>query len=222
MTADCRRPLLAALALSLFAGPALALPLISEVFYDAVGSDNGLSFIEISGVPGTSLDGFVLEAVNGGDGQSSGTIPLSGVIPASGLFVVADESSAGVTSVPGATLLRNFDLQNGPDSLLLRDAAGILDALGYGVFAPGEVFAGEGMPAIDPPAGLSLARVFADVDSGDNSLDFVALSTPTPGSAAFAAVPEAGAGSLLGFGLVLLAGRSRRRGYGGLPAQASA
>ncbi len=211
MSVDLRRLPLPGLLLVLFAGEAGAFPLISEVFYDAVGSDNGLSFIEISGLPGTSLDGYVLENVNGGDGQTAGTISLAGLIPASGLFVVADESSAGVTAVPGATLLRNFDLQNGPDSLVLRNAGGIVDALGYGVFGAGEVFAGEGLPAADPPAGSSLARVFADLDQNDNSLDFIELATPTPGAAPFATVPEPGPGALLASGLVLLAGGRRRR-----------
>ena len=32
-------------------------PLISEVYYDAVGSDDGLSFVELWGAPGTDLDG---------------------------------------------------------------------------------------------------------------------------------------------------------------------
>ena len=46
-------PLLAAAA-ALVPAPALALPVISEVFYDAVGTDDGLSFIELYGAPGTS------------------------------------------------------------------------------------------------------------------------------------------------------------------------
>lgn len=186
-----------------------ALPLISEVFYDAVGSDNGLSFIEIAGLPGTVLDGLVLEGINGGDGQSTGTITLVGAIPASGLFVVADESTAGATAVPGASLIRNFDLQNGPDSLLLRSASVVLDAVGYGVFAPGEIFAGEGAPAVDPAAGASIARRFADVDTGDNAADFVALATPTPGAAPFAAIPEPSPLWLLAVGLLSLTGLRR-------------
>jgi hypothetical protein len=205
-----RRVLLAA-AVGLLPLPASALPLLSEVFYDAVGSDNGLSFVELWGPPGTVLDGLVVEGVNGGDGQAGPTVTLSGVIPPSGVFVVADESTAGATLVPGADLVRNFDFQNGPDSIVLRAGPTVLDAIGYGVFAPGEVFAGEGQPAADPPAGESLARRFADVDTGDNAADWIALSTPTPGSAPLAAIPEPASASLLLGGLVALA-RSTRRG----------
>ena len=46
-----------------------------------------------------------------------------------------------------------------------------------------------------------MARVFADVDSNDNALDFEVLATPTPGEANFLAVPEPGSGWLLAAGL---------------------
>ena len=107
----------------------------------------------------------------------------------------------------------NFDLQNGPDSLVLRDPAGsVVDALGYGAFGMGAgAYAGEGMPAPDPPAGHSLARRFANLDTDDNAVDFVVLAMPTPG---FAAVPEPRPGDLVLFGLGLCALgsiRARRR-----------
>jgi hypothetical protein len=198
-----------AVALALLPGRAPAIPLLSEVFYDAVGSDNGLSFVEIWGAPGTVLDGLVVEGVNGGDGQPGPTLTLAGVIPPDGLFVMADESSGGATLVAGADLVRNFDFQNGPDSIVLRSGTTVLDAVGYGVFAPGEIFAGEGQPAVDPAAGASLARQFANVDTNDNAVDWIALTTPTPGSAPLAGIPEPATASLLLAGLVTLARRRR-------------
>ena len=57
-----------ATALLLHASVAAATPLISEVFYDAVGSDDGWVFVELAGVPGTPLDGLFLEGVNGSNG----------------------------------------------------------------------------------------------------------------------------------------------------------
>jgi hypothetical protein len=202
------------LALLLAPAGARALPLISEVFYDAVGSDDGLSFVELYGAPGTSLVGLFVEGVNGANGAVGPSIALSGAIPADGIFVLADATSAGATSVAGADLLLDFDFQNGPDSIVLRSGSVVLDALGYGVFAPGEVNAGEGAPAADPAAGASLARRFADVDSGDNAADFVALDVPTPGTAPLAGVPEPATAALLGGGLAGLAAgrRPRRRG----------
>lgn len=188
---------------------ALALPRISEVLYDAAGADNGLVFVELYGVPGSDLNGLALEGVNGADGSVGPVLLLAGQIPADGLFVVADDAGDGSTSVPDADLVLNFDFQNGPDSIVLRSGSSVLDALGYGVFDGATVFAGEGQPAPDPPAGWSLARRFADVDSDDNAADFVALETPTPGTAPLM-VPEPGAGALVAGGLCGLAWIGRR------------
>jgi hypothetical protein len=200
-------PLLVAL---LGAPPAVALPVLSEVFYDAVGTDDGLVFVEIYGEAGTDLDGLSVEAINGSDGGVTVSLPLSGSIPADGLFVLADEAGGGASSVAGADQLLNFDFQNGPDSVLLRDGDTVLDALGYGVFDGGEVFAGEGSSAPDPPAGSSLARRFADIDSGDNATDFVVLEVPTPGSAPLSGIPEPSSALLLSLGLLGLARAGRK------------
>jgi hypothetical protein len=198
--------------------PAAALPLLSEVLYDAVGSDDGLGFVELYGTPGTPLDGLFVEVVNGSDGGVVATLALTGTIPDDGLFVVADQLSDGTTAVPGADLLLNFDIQNGPDSVTLTDGVEVLDALGFGDFGPGEVFAGEGAPAPDVPAGSSLARRFANVDSDDNASDFVELAVPTPGLADLAPVPEPASALLAATGCAALgafgharAGAERRR-----------
>jgi hypothetical protein len=199
----------AALVAALSGGPAAALPLLSEVFYDATGTDDGQSFIELYGTPGTSLDGLVLEAVNGADGSVTHSLVLAGAIGPDGIFVVADPTSAGTTQVADADLLLDFDLQNGPDSVVLRSASAVLDALGYGSFLATEVNAGEGAPAVDPPAGQSVARRFANVDTNDNATDFVA-GAPTPGAAPVQ-LPEPAAAGLLGLGLVGLFRSGRRR-----------
>jgi hypothetical protein len=193
-------------------GLASATPLISELFYDATGSDDGQVFVELSGTPGTLLDGMTLEGVNGSGGGVGPVITLSGSIASDGLFVIADRTSSGSSMVGGADQLANFDFQNGPDSVVLRTSGGVaVDALGYGSFGAGDVFAGEGSSAPDAPAGSSLSRFFADIDTDDNGLDFEVLSMPTPGDAVFANVPEPASGTLVMAGLGVLAAMRRQR-----------
>jgi lamin tail-like protein len=200
------------LALALAAGlaaPEARAVVISEVLYDAAGTDNGKVFVELWGTAGTSLEGYKLEGVNGGDGTVGPTLTLSGAIPADGFFVVADTDGTA-TQVANADLVLNFDLQNGPDSVVLRDALGnVLDSLGYGVFGATDVFAGEGHAAPGAAAGQSVARVFANRDTNDNAADFVLLDVPTPGSGPLAA-PEPSLAAVLGLALGGL-GALRRR-----------
>jgi hypothetical protein len=200
----------AALAYGLVAPLSAQALVFSEVFYDAVGSDEGLSFVELYGAPGTVLDGLVVEGINGSGGGVAGSFTLLGVIPADGLFLVGDDNGSGATLVPGADAIANFDFQNGPDSVVLRTASSVLDALGYGVFGAGEIFAGEGNPAVDAAPGNSLMRVFANVDTNDNFHDFVE-GAPTPGTAALAGVPEPSPAALLASGLLLLVWHGRKR-----------
>jgi hypothetical protein len=195
-------------------GPALAGPVrISEILVNPEGTDNGKTFVELYGPAGTSLADYTIVGVDGGTGTIYLTADLSGfVIAAGGVFVIAD-AAGGVTSVPSAdAVFESFDPQNGPDSIQLRLAGVIVDAIGYGEFSAA-VFAGEGTPVGTPPSGASWARRFADVDTDDNAADFLLLTTPTPGTAPLSSgspVPEPSSILLLGAGLLSLAARCRR------------
>ncbi len=189
---------------------ASATPLLSEVYYDAVGTDGGKVFVELYGQAGESLEGLQLVATNGATGSAVFSVDLTGIFPEGGFFVLADGSS-GVTEVFNADLIvANVDHQNGPENFLLFSGETLLDALGFGDFSEGDVFQGEGMAAPDAPAGSSLARWFANIDTHDNAADFTILALPTPGEGSLSSVPEPGGLLLSGLGLLLLASVRRR------------
>jgi hypothetical protein len=193
---------------------------ISEVQYDWPSSDDGHVFVELFGPAGFDLTGYSLVGVNGSGGDTTNQVDLTGfAIPADGFLVVADRTGGGTTFVANADVTdQNFDLQNGPDSVQLLAGSVVIDAVGYGSFGSSTVFAGEGSPASGVSPGASIARRFADVDTDDNSADFVALATPTPGSgpvSTFAApTPGSAALGLVGLGLLLFGAAARRRRLG--------
>ena len=200
---------LAAIGVSALAG-VQAQTVISEVLYDAAGTDNGNVFVELFGAPGTLLDGLQLEGVNGADGSVYRSMVLAGTIPSDGVFLIGDDSGNGTSLVSGVDLVLEIDFQNGPDSVVLRDGGLILDALGYGDFSGG-VFAGEGSAAPDVPSGSSLARFNPAMDTHNNLLDFIALDVPTPGVVPVSAVPLPPAVMLFLSGILGLAGIARKQ-----------
>ena len=159
--------------------PPPAKVVISELFYDAVGGDAD-AFVELAGPAGADLGGFSLVGVNGNDGKDYNAIALGGAIPASGLYVVANAAATAWVADQAQLLSGNADYQNGPDSVQLLYGDTVVDAVGYGSFATA-TFAGEGNPAVDVPAGKSLARTPGAADTDDNATDFAELD-PTPGA----------------------------------------
>jgi len=201
---------LAAATASLAAG-AQAKTVISEVLYDASGTDRGNVFVELFGTPGAPLGGLLIEGVNGADGSVYKTAALSGTIPSDGVFVIGDDSGNGTSLVSNVDLVLDVEFQNGPDSIVLRDGNGVLDALGYGDFSSA-IFAGEGSAAPDVAGGWSLARHDPRLDTDDNSADFLGFDIPTPGLVPASTVPVPPALMLFLSGFASLASVARRTG----------
>ena len=152
--------------------------IISEILYDAAGDDTGHEFVELynPGPAPIALAGLRLEA---GDGAGPGrwTLRWTGTgadsIAAGARFVI------GGALVPGPPdVVITLALQNGPDAVRLVWPDGAIEVVGYGTLADSEYFCGE--PAVDVPAGQSLARIPDDAEQGSNALDF-APAEPSPG-----------------------------------------
>ncbi|MDY6787072.1 MAG: T9SS type A sorting domain-containing protein [candidate division WOR-3 bacterium] len=162
--------------------------IINEFQYDTPGSDT-LTYIELWGRPGESLDGFSIYGIDGNDGSTYNSIDLTGnIIPSDGYFVIGQTAN-----VPEYDMIDpNVNYQNGPDNIVLMNMAtgDTLDAVGYGLFDT-EVFAGEIMPTYDVYS-VSLGRfrfwdssssVYLPNNSDINYYDFTGFYNPTPGAA---------------------------------------
>ncbi|MEJ5306903.1 MAG: T9SS type A sorting domain-containing protein [candidate division WOR-3 bacterium] len=173
---------------SIFAIPTLY---INEFFYDSPGIDTSC-YIEIKGIPGTSLDSVKIVGINGNGGAVYATINLTGyVIPADSYFVVAQS-----TNVPNYDMISTLiDFQNGPsDNIILRfdslGASTTLDAVCFGLpSGTDSVFRGETWPTYDvTPATTYYAYMGRHTDPftfefNNNYLDFAHYMVRTPGSA---------------------------------------
>ncbi|MBK8254469.1 MAG: hypothetical protein IPK82_17605 [Polyangiaceae bacterium] len=161
---------------------------INETVYNPVGSDgtSNACFIELYGPAGLDLTGYSLKFINGlGGTEYVPALKLDGqTIGTAGYFVVV-QSDAQLAALPaGVNGLKSSkaDMQQGPDSVVLVKGADTVDALGYGIFMAGDVFAGEGAAAPDAKdVPQSVCRLPNGKDTDNNAADF-ALCTPTPGA----------------------------------------
>lgn len=150
---------------------------LNEVLYDPDGADGGYEFVELAAAPGSAADaslaGWVLETGNGSTGVwrvawTGGAGDRLG----GGLFVIGE---SGVDPAPD--VVRDLDLQNGPDACRLRAPSGDADVLGWGEGLPAGLAEGAAAPDV---SGLSLARFPDGVDTNANAADFRA-APPSPG-----------------------------------------
>jgi len=102
---------------------------LSELLINAPGGgDDGFEAIELTGAPGTSLDGWYILAIDG-DGANAGqvdqVISLSGqVIGSNGLLLIRDSAGIVLQPAPDAAtpvMIYNFDpdLENGTNTFVL-------------------------------------------------------------------------------------------------------
>ena len=151
---------------------------ISEV-YGGGGNSGSVytnDFVELYNPTDEPIDvtGWVLDqkSVNG---NSGGTVTLSGVIPANGYYLVqgaAGNNSPAPLPTPDATGSFNFSGTNAIAEL--RDATGIVDLVGWG-----SATEFEGAPAGRTSNSTSVQRDPVEVDTDNNADDFI-VAAPTP------------------------------------------
>lgn len=152
---------------------------INEIYYDPPSTTDATeSFTELYNDSPDVIDLglWSLVGVNGNDGGNYKTFvfPAETTLQAYGLLLISTPGG----SITNADIYADVDWQNGPDAVQLKnDSANIIDAVQYGI---GDINAGEGVPAVDVPAGQSLSRDSSATDTDDNSQDFF-QSSPSPG-----------------------------------------
>ena len=186
---------------------------ISEVFYDRVGADNGFEWLELynaSPVP-LALSGFSIGY--GGSDYRAATLSLDGVIGSGRYFVLGGPESDSTNASPAFDLVVNFnpDLQNAgstADGVALFDvvAAAItstrrpIDAVIYGGVNTNcliDVAGGVGSVLVaDAPSGRGIERISAD------SWQITESPNPGQGQLVLHTAPEPATLFLISLGLV--------------------
>ncbi len=173
------------------------LVVINEVAYDDVGTDE-FEFIELFGIPATSLSGYTLVHYNGSNGAITWQADLSTLtIPADG-FLVIGAAAVPNLDVDWTTLIAGSPaLQNDNESLVLYtgwdgSTGTVVDAIGYETFNNMDTFFSETSPAPAATFDNSLCRHQDGFDTDDNSVDFRSGWWRTPGAANLPREPAGG------------------------------
>ena len=160
---------------------------VNEVDYDQPGTDIA-EYIEIKNVSGASvsLDGFVIELVNGNGGGAVvyQTIPLPPFALAPGGYYVVCGNAVNVPLcdldvMPDINLIQN----GAPDAVAIRSLTtlAIVDTVSYdGVTGPPYTEGGAGAPPDNPTSVGGISRIPDGIDTDTNSLDFAFTPILTP------------------------------------------
>jgi hypothetical protein len=159
---------------------------INELDYDQPSTDTA-EFIELIGPTGGSLDGYVVELVNGNGGAVYTTIDLNGLtipndnIAGYGFFVIG---SANVANVDLQSFTSN-GIQNGaPDGILLKLNNTVVDGFSYeGIITGNPDFTpGMAITAQETGSDSSVGRITLGFDPNNQDQYFAqGIADPSPG-----------------------------------------
>jgi hypothetical protein len=158
--------------------------LINEILYDPTGADLGFEWIELlnNSEEEVNLNGWEIQ-VAGTTFKNALTIPLDMIVQPSEYVVICEEE------VECDFVVSKLGFQNGgssSDGIHLLDPGGtIIDSVIYDSPNTNSLTNELGVivtsPAPSVESGESLGRRL-DMDSDDNSFDFIAFELPTPGT----------------------------------------
>lgn len=163
---------------------------INEVDYDQPGTD-ATEFIELVGPDGTSLNGYVVELVNGNDGSIYNSIDLTGFtipndnVSGYGFFVIGPSGFTNVDYTP--TGWTTNQIQNGaPDGILLKLNGVVVDGFSYegAITNNADFTAGMAITASEDnnEPNLSIGRMTLGFDANNQDQYFApAAADPSPG-----------------------------------------
>jgi hypothetical protein len=167
--------------------------ILSEIFYNSTGSDDGNEWIEIYNNSDQAIDLSGYSIGYGGTTYTTGTVQLQGTIPAGGCFVVGGPNVSATSWNPSYDQIVNFnpDLQNSgeneaADGIALFDvpAAQItasrvpIDAVLYGGPNSSNLIDQTGKP------GTSAGYAFANQSMERTSTGWRVQTTPSPNNCA--------------------------------------
>ncbi|BCX47823.1 endonuclease [Haloferula helveola] len=169
--------------------------ILSEVYYDHVGSDNGYEWVEIANVGTTTVDLSTWSLGWGGSDYTYGTLQLSGTIAPGATFVVGGPISDPVNANPTYDLAIDFDpdIQNGGAS---ADGIALFDVVAEDIKAASipvdaVIYAGTNTNNLLDETGNPGATDVADVTNGwsiqriDLEGTWAQNEFPSPGTLAF-------------------------------------
>ncbi len=161
---------------------------ISEVFFDAVGSDDGLEWVELHNAGDTTIDLQYFSLGSGGSDLATSTAQLTGLVPPGGCFVVGGPTPTAGNGNPTFDQAIDFnpDLQNGPDDGIALFFAPDTDIDASVVPEDSVIWGGTNVSGFLGETGVADTEIAPDPANG-NSLErtsisdvFRVQSTPTP------------------------------------------
>ena len=174
------------------ATPSSGALLLSEVFYDPSGNDDGLEWVELFNNDSVAIDLASFSLGNGGTGYTTSLVQLSGIIQPGQTFVIGGPTANATNGNPSLDLAINFnpDFQNSGsagDGVALFNVAATavtnatvpIDAVIYGPNNNNGLIDENGLvsaPEVaDAPSGSSIERL-------DIAGAWQVQATPTPGA----------------------------------------